>query len=94
MKYLILPFLLLAMPSIVIAENIPANYMIFRGKLYNLDSLWGKGSAAQPTAQTSQPTAQPVTIQSESREVRANMQRVNFRNAENQLLIELLRNSR
>lgn len=98
MKYLLLPFLLFAIPAPAIAETfngqpLPANYMIWRGKLYNLDYLWGKGIA--PTVQP-QPTItdNPVSIATESPEVRANKQRVAFENARGLVLIERLRNKR
>ena len=87
MKYL-LPLLFFAMPSIAIADNLPANYMVLRGKVINLDHLWGKGVTTVITAQT---TAQP-TVQTESREVRDNRRRVSFENARNLVLIERLRN--
>ena len=87
MKYL-LPILLFAMPSIAIADNLPVNYMILRGKVINLDNLWGKGVVPVITAQ---PTAQP-TAQTESREMRDNRQRISFENARNLILIERLRN--
>ena len=90
MKYLLLPFLLFAMPSPAIADNLPANYMILRGKVFNLDYLWGKGVAPVITAQ---PTAQP-TEPTESREVRDNNRRVSFENARNLVLIERLQNMR
>jgi hypothetical protein len=89
MKYL-LPILLFAMPSIAIADNLPVNYMILRGKVINLDHLWGKGVIPVITAQ---PTAQP-TAQTESREMRDNRQRISFENARNLILIERLRNMR
>ena len=88
MKYLLLPLLLFIAPSIAIADNLPVNYMILRGKVINLDHLWGKGVVPVVTAQ---PTAQP-TVQTESREVRDNRRRVSFENARNLVLIERLRN--
>ncbi len=90
MKYLLLlPLLLLASPSMAIADNLPVNYMILRGKVINLDHLWGKGVVPVIMAQPTQPT-----VPTESREVRDNQQRVNFDNARNLLLIEQLRNMR
>ncbi len=91
MKYLLVPFLLFAMPLPAIAESfnqLPANYMIWRGKVINLDYMAGKGIV--PTVQP-QPQTQPLTI---SREVSANQQRVEFENAKAQILIERLRNMR
>jgi hypothetical protein len=90
MKYLLLPLLLLASPSQAIAENLPANYMIIRGQVLNLDHLWGKGVVPVITAQ---PTVQP-TEPTESREVRDNKQRAANENARNQILIERLQNMR
>lgn len=90
MKYLLLSLLLFASPSMAIADDLPVNYMILRGKVINLDRLWGKGVIPVITAQ---PTAQP-TVQAELREVRDNKQRVNFDNARNLLLIERLQNMR
>lgn len=87
MKYL-LPLLFLAFPAMAIADNLPVNYMILRGKVINLDHLWGKGILPVITAR---PTAQP-TVQTESREVRDNRRRVNFENARNLVLIERLQN--
>lgn len=90
MKKLLLPLLLLLSPLPAIASpnasQMPANYMIWRDKLINLDHLWGRGVipviTPQPTAQT------------ESREVRDNRQRVAFENARSQILQEYLRNAR
>ena len=90
MKYLLLTLLFFAIPSQAIADNLPANHMILRGKVINLDHLWGKGVVPVITAQ---PTTQP-TVQTGSREVRDNKQRVNFDNARNLLLIERLQNMR
>jgi hypothetical protein len=90
MKYLLLPFLLFAIPSQAIADNLPANYMIIRGQVLNLDHLWGKGVAPVITAQ---PTAQP-TEPTESREVRDNKQRAANDNARNLVLIKRQQNMR
>ena len=85
MKNLLFALLLFAIPSAAIADNLPVNYMIYRGKIINLDYLWGKGVIVlQPLVQT---IAQPI----ESREIRANNQRVEFENARSQILIERLR---
>ena len=85
MKNLLFALLLSAIPSAAIADNLPVNYMIYRGKIINLDYLWGKGVIVlQPLVQTS---AQLV----ESREVKANNQRVEYENARSQILIERLR---
>jgi hypothetical protein len=90
MKKYLLPLLLFASPSMAIADNLPVNYMILRGKVINLDHLWGKGVVPVITAQ---PTAQP-TVLTESREVRDNRQRAANDNARNLLLIERLQNMR
>jgi len=94
MKKLLLPLLLLLSPLPAIASpndsQIPANYMIWRDKLINLDHLWGRGVIPVITPQ---PTVQP-TVQTESREVRDNRQRVAFENARSQILQEYLRNAR
>ena len=85
MKNLLFALLLFAIPNAAIADNLPVNYMIYRGRIINLDYLWGKGAIVlQPLEQTS---AQPI----ESREVKANNQRVEYENARSQLLIERLR---
>ena len=85
MKNLLFALLLFAIPSAAIADNLPVNYMIYRGKIINLDYLWGKGVIVlQPLEQTS---AQPI----ESREVKASNQRVEYENARSQILIERLR---
>ena len=90
MKYLLFPFLLFAMPSPAIADNLPANYMILRGKVFNLDHLWGKGVLPVITAQ---PTAQP-TEPTESREVRDNKQRAANDNARSLIRSEYVLNAR
>jgi len=92
MKYLLISLILFAMPSIANADDLPANYMILRGKVYNLDHLWGKGVAPVATVAT-QLIAQPIP-QEESREVRNNNQRVAYENARTQILIERLNNMR
>ena len=90
MKNLLFALLFFVIPSIAIADNLPANYMIYRGKVFNLNHLWGKGVIVlHPSVQTtSQVALQPV-----SREVRANNQRVEYENARSQLFLERLRNS-
>ena len=85
MKNLLFALLLFAIPSAAIADNLPVNYMIYRGKIINLDYLWGKGVIVL------QPLAQSVIQPIESREVKANNQRVEFENARSQILIERLR---
>ena len=92
MKKYILPILLFAIPSPAIAIeplNYPANFIEWRGVVYNLDHLAGKGVQQIITVQQ-----KPVEKSAESREVRDNKQRVNFENARNLLLIERLRNMR
>ena len=92
MKKYLLPILLFAIPAPAIAIeplNYPANFIEWRGVVYNLDHLSGKGVQQIITVQQ-----KPVEKQVESREVRDNKQRVNFENARNLLLIERLRNMR
>jgi len=93
-KYLLLPLLLFAIPSPpAIANepiNYPANFIEWRGAVYNLDHLAGKGVQVIVTVQEQKPVEKPI----ESREVRDNKQRVNFDNARNLLLIEQLKNAR
>ena len=91
-KYLLFPLLLFAIPAPAIAIeplNYPANFIEWRGVVYNLDRLAGKGVQQIITVQQ-----KPVEKQVESREVRDNKQRVNFENARKLLLIERLRNMR
>lgn len=93
MKKYLLPILLFAIPAPAIAIeplNYPANFIEWRGVVYNLDHLAGKGVQQIITVQEQK----PVEKQVESREVRDNRQRVNFENARNLLLIERLRNMR
>jgi len=92
MKKYLLPILLFAIPAPAIAIeplNYPANFIEWRGVVYNLDHLAGKGVQQIITVQQ-----KPVEKQVESREVRDNKHRVNFENARNLLLIERLRNMR
>jgi hypothetical protein len=67
--------------------------MIWRGKVYNLDYMAGKGVA--PVAQ---PQTKPILTDLEqeyiTRETRANLQRVEIENAKAQIMIEGLRNMR
>ena len=93
MKSSLIALALLLTPSAAIADNLPANYMIWRGKAYNLDALWGRGTT-QATTQNTPPTVQTVPTISESRESRDNRQRVEFENARTQILIERLNNQR
>ncbi len=93
MKKYLLPLLLFAIPSPAIAIeplNYPANFIEWRGVVYNLDHLAGKGVQQIITVQKQKPVERPA----ESREVRDNRQRVNLENARNLLLIERLRNMR
>jgi hypothetical protein len=92
MKKYILPILLFAIPSPAIAIeplNYPANFIEWRGVVYNLDHLAGKGVQQIITVQQ-KPVERPV----ESREVRDNKQRVNFENARKLIRLEYLRNMR
>jgi len=96
MKKILFALLFFAIPSAAIAgnyseQNLPANYIIWRGKVYNLNYLAGKGLAPTASApQATQPTEQPT----ESREVRDNKQRVAYENARNLIQIERLQNMR
>lgn len=93
MKLSLLPLLLLLspLPAIAIPINesqMPANYMVWCGKVINLDYLWGKGIV--PTA----PQTVPISRPTESRDVTDNKQRVAFENARSQIWIEYLKNVR
>lgn len=102
MKKYLLPFLLFAIPAPAIAETyngvqLPANFMIWRGKVYNLDYMANKGIApvAQPiTAQPSAPIATDLQSRYESKETRDNERRVNYENARGRIMIEYLKNVR
>ncbi len=92
MKSTLIALLFFIAPSAAIADNLPVNYIIWRGRVYSLDALWGKGVQ---TTQIAQPTVQTVPMQTQtnavdSREVVANRQRVEFENARNRLIIEQL----
>jgi hypothetical protein len=92
MKKYLLPILLFAIPAPAIAIeplNYPANFIEWRNVVYNLDHLAGKGVQQIITVQQ-----KPVEKPAESREVRDNKQRVNFKNARDLLLVEQLRNMR
>jgi hypothetical protein len=92
MKKYLLPILLFAIPSPAIAIeplNYPANFIEWRGVVYNLDHLAGKGVQQIITVQQ-----KPVEKPAESREVRDNKQRVNFENARKLIRLEYLRNMR
>ena len=93
MKKLLLPLLLLLSPLPAIAtpineSQLPANYMILRGQVIDLDHLWGKGVV--PIA----PQIVTISRPTESREVRDNKQRVAFENARSLILTEYLRNAK
>ena len=92
MKKYLLPILLFAIPSPAIAIeplNYPANFIEWRGVVYNLDHLAGKGAQQIITVQQ-KPVEKPI----ESREVRDNRQRVNFENARSLTRLEYLQNMR
>ena len=92
MKKYLFPLLLFAIPAPAIAIeplNYPANFIEWRGVVYNLDHLAGKGVQQIITVQQ-KPVERPV----ESREVRDNKQRVNFENARKLIRLEYLRNMR
>jgi hypothetical protein len=92
MKKYLLPILLFAIPAPAIAIeplNYPANFIEWRGVVYNLDHLAGKGVQQIITVQQ-----KPVEKPAESREVRDNKQRVNFENARKLIRLEYLQNMR
>jgi hypothetical protein len=92
MKKYLLPILLFAIPAPAIAIeplNYPANFIEWRGVVYNLDHLAGKGVQQIITVQQ-----KPVEKPAESREVRDNKQRVNFENARKLIRLEYLQNAR
>ena len=92
MKKYLLPILLFAIPAPAIAIeplNYPANFIEWRGVVYNLDHLAGKGVQQIITVQQ-----KPVERPAESREVRDNKQRVNFENARKLIRLEYLQNMR
>jgi hypothetical protein len=91
-KYLLLPFLFFAIPSPVIANepiNYPANFIEWRGFVYNLDHLAGKGEQVIITAQEQKPVEKPT-----EKPFNANMERVKFENARNLIRLEYLQNMR
>jgi hypothetical protein len=98
-KYLLIPFLLFAMPQTAIAQSVamlnqlPQNYMIWRGKVYDLNHLAGKGASpvAQPQTKAMLTDLEQSYI---TRETRANKQRVEVENGRAQILIERLQNMR
>jgi hypothetical protein len=90
-KYLLLPFLFFAIPSPAIANepiNYPANFIEWRGVVYNLDHLAGTGVQVIVTVQEQKP------VEKSAKPFDANMERVKFENARNLLLIEQLGNTR
>jgi hypothetical protein len=92
MKKLLLPLLLFAMPSPAIAIepiNYPANFIEWRGVVYNLDHLAGTGVQVIVAAQEQKPVEKPT-----EKPFNANLERVKFDNARNLILIERLRNMR
>ncbi len=93
MKYLLLPLLLLAMPSPAIANepiNYPANFIeLSNGVVYNLDHLAGTGVQQIIAVQEQKPVEKPT-----EKPFDANLQRVNFENARNLIRLEYLRNAR
>ena len=88
MKLLLFALLFFAIPTVAIAENLPANFMVYRGKVLNLDHLWGKGIKPPPVI------IKPVAQVTEPREFSANSNRVAHENARGLILMEYLRNSR
>lgn len=67
------------------SNELPANYLVWRGKVFDLNYLWGKGVAAKQVVKMPQVE--------ERREIRDNRQRVNFDNARGLVRLELLRNT-
>jgi hypothetical protein len=93
MKKYLLPILLFAIPAPAIAIeplNYPANFIEWRGVVYNLDHLAGKGVQQIITVQEQKLVEKPT----ESREARDNRQRVNFENARSLTRLEYLQNMR
>jgi hypothetical protein len=91
MKYLLFLLLLLALPSTAIAEtpiNYPANFIEWRGVVYNLNHLAGKGVQQIIAVQEQKP------VEKAEKPFDANLQRVNTENARNLIKIELLNNMR
>jgi hypothetical protein len=91
MKYLLFPLLLLALPSTAIAEtpiNYPANFIEWRGVVYNLNHLAGTGVRQIIAVQEQKP------VEKVEKPFDANLQRVNTENARNLIKIELLNNVR
>jgi hypothetical protein len=79
------------MPSPAIANepiNYPANFIEWRGVVYNLDHLAGTGVQVIVTVQEQKP------VEKGAKPFDANMERVKFENARNLLLIERIRNMR
>lgn len=65
------------------SNELPANHLVWRGKVFDLNYLWGKGVAAKQMVK-------PPQVE-EGRDVRDNKQRVNFENARGLVRLELLR---
>lgn len=66
------------------SNELPANHLVWRGKVFDLNYLWGKGVAAKQVVKAPQVE--------EGRAVRDNRRRVNFDNARGLVLIERLQN--
>lgn len=91
MKYLLLPILLLAMPAPAIANepiNYPANFIEWRGVVYNLNHLAGTGVQQIIAVQQQKP------VEKGAKPFNANMERVKFENARNLTRLEYLQNMR
>jgi hypothetical protein len=91
MKKYLLPFLLFAIPSPAIAIeplNYPANFIEWRGVVYSLDHLAGKGEQVIITTQEQKP------VEKGAKPFNANMERVKFENARNLIRLEYLQNMR
>jgi hypothetical protein len=89
MKSLLLSLLLLSIPTVAIADNLPVNYMVLRGRVFNLDYLWGRGVAAT-ASQTATPTATKPTEPPKATEYD---RQIAFDNARRQILIEGIDNN-
>jgi hypothetical protein len=91
MKKYLLPLLLFAIPSPAIANepiNYPANFIEWRGVVYNLDHLAGKGVQQIIAVQEQKP------VEKGAKPFNANMERVKFENARNLIRLEYLQNMR
>ena len=63
---LVASFLFLA-ASPAIADNLPANFMVLRGRVFSLDYLWGQGVSPTTTGQLTTTAQSPTTGQPTTR---------------------------